>query len=100
VLEAGGLVCTEKVDRVRTCRLEPATLRAAEQWIGQRRTQWERRLDRLGAYLAEPPTPPHPDAHRARRLPGRPRHGGAARGGTNGLLDALGASLQREPASA
>ena len=32
---------------------EPAALRAAEQWISERRTSWERRLDRLGEYLAE-----------------------------------------------
>ncbi|HEU0076681.1 MAG TPA: metalloregulator ArsR/SmtB family transcription factor [Longimicrobiaceae bacterium] len=53
VLEASGLVRSEKVGRVRTCRLEPAALRAAEQWITERRAGWERRLDRLGEYLAE-----------------------------------------------
>lgn len=55
VLEAAGLVSTEKIGRVRTCRLEPAALREAEQWIGQRRTPWEHRLDRLGQALAEEP---------------------------------------------
>ena len=53
VLEASGLVRSEKVGRVRTCRIEPAALRRAEQWIAERRTTWERRLDRLGDYLAE-----------------------------------------------
>ncbi len=53
VLEASGLVRSEKVGRVRTCRIEPAALRTAEDWIAERRTSWERRLDRLGAYLAE-----------------------------------------------
>ena len=53
VLEASGLVRSEKVGRVRTCRIEPAALRPAEQWITERRTTWERRLDRLGDYLAE-----------------------------------------------
>jgi len=53
VLEDGGLVCSEKSGRVRTCRIEPASLRAAERWISERRTGWERRLDRLGALLAE-----------------------------------------------
>lgn len=52
VLEASGLVRSEKVGRVRTCRLEPAALRAAEQWISERRAGWERRLDRLGDFLA------------------------------------------------
>jgi DNA-binding transcriptional ArsR family regulator len=54
VLEESGLVQTEKIGRVRTCRIEPAGLSAAEQWIGDRRSRWERRLDRLGDLLAEP----------------------------------------------
>ena len=53
VLEESGLVQTEKIGRVRTCRIEPAGLSAAEQWIGDRRSNWERRLDRLGDLLAE-----------------------------------------------
>jgi DNA-binding transcriptional ArsR family regulator len=51
VLEASGLVRTEKVGRVRTCEINPEVLSQAEQWINQRRTEWERRLDRLGEYL-------------------------------------------------
>src|SRR3974377_1494283 len=51
VLEAAGLVRTEKVGRVRTCSIAPETLSLAEQWINARRTEWERRLDRLGDYL-------------------------------------------------
>lgn len=53
VLEASGLVRSEKLGRVRTCRLEPAALRTAERWIAKRRSSWEQRLDRLGDYLAE-----------------------------------------------
>jgi DNA-binding transcriptional ArsR family regulator len=53
VLEACGLVRSEKVGRVRTCQIEPDTLRIAENWLGGQRTTWERRLDRLGSYLAE-----------------------------------------------
>jgi DNA-binding transcriptional ArsR family regulator len=64
VLEASGLVRSEKVGRVRTCRIEPAALRAAELWISERQTSWERRLDRLGDYLAN-----HPDAPEPRRKP-------------------------------
>lgn len=56
VLERSGLVTTAKVGRVRTCRIEPSALRTAEQWIAERRRSWDRRLDRLGAYLAEEPT--------------------------------------------
>ena len=52
VLEASGLVRTQKVGRVRTCQIEAGALQRAEQWINERRTQWERRLDRLGDYLA------------------------------------------------
>lgn len=47
------LVRPAKSGRVRTCAVEPTALRAAEQWISERRLLWERRLDRLGAYLAE-----------------------------------------------
>jgi DNA-binding transcriptional ArsR family regulator len=53
VLERSGLVRSEKVGRVRTCRIEPTALSDAERWIAERRRAWERRLDRLGAYLAE-----------------------------------------------
>src|ERR671930_1116863 len=53
VLEASGLVRSEKIGRVRTCEIEPAALRPVEQWITARRSNWERRLDRLGDYLAE-----------------------------------------------
>lgn len=55
VLEAAGLVRSEKIGRVRTCSIEPGALSLAEQWINARRTEWERRLDRLGAYLANLP---------------------------------------------
>jgi len=54
VLEESGLVQTEKIGRVRTCRIESTGLSAAEQWIRDRRSMWERRLDRLGDLLAEP----------------------------------------------
>jgi DNA-binding transcriptional ArsR family regulator len=53
VLETSGLVHSEKVGRVRTCRLEPAALQPVEQWVNARRSTWERRLDRLGDYLAD-----------------------------------------------
>jgi DNA-binding transcriptional ArsR family regulator len=54
LLEDSGLVHTEKVGRVRTCRMEPAGLLAAEQWLHERRSLWERRLDRLGDILEDP----------------------------------------------
>ncbi len=51
VLESSGLVVSEKIGRVRTCRIEAQALSLAEQWINARRAEWEGRLDRLGAYL-------------------------------------------------
>jgi DNA-binding transcriptional ArsR family regulator len=53
VLEDSGLVRTEKIGRVRTCRMEPKALSAAEQWINERRSLWEQRFDKLGELLAE-----------------------------------------------
>ena len=53
VLEECGLVHTEKIGRVRTCRLDAAGFSVLEQWIRDRRSAWERRLDRLGDLLAE-----------------------------------------------
>jgi DNA-binding transcriptional ArsR family regulator len=53
VLESSGLVTSEKVGRVRTCRVEPKALMRAEDWISSQRASWEARLDRLDAYLHE-----------------------------------------------
>ena len=53
VLETSGLVKSQKVGRVRTCRLEPKALMTAEDWISSQRASWEARLDRLGEYLME-----------------------------------------------
>lgn len=52
VLEASGLVKTQKVGRVRTCTLDTTVLTQAEKWINDRRVAVERQLDRLGEYLA------------------------------------------------
>jgi DNA-binding transcriptional ArsR family regulator len=52
VLEASGLVRTEKAGRTRNCRIDSAVLGTAERWISERRALVERRLDRLGDYLA------------------------------------------------
>ncbi len=56
VLEACGLVKTEKVGRTRMCQIEGTAMTAAEQWIGDRRRGWEARLDRLGHILNEADT--------------------------------------------
>lgn len=51
LLEDSGLVRSRKRGRVRTYRLAPRPLRAAEGWLARQRTMWERRLDQLDAYL-------------------------------------------------
>ena len=56
VLEAAGLVASQKLGRVRTCRLEPAAISQAERWLSERRQDWERKLDRLADHLQR-----HPD---------------------------------------
>ena len=53
ILEECGLAQTEKLGRVRTCRIEATGFNALEQWIRDHRTLWERKLDRLGDLLAE-----------------------------------------------
>jgi DNA-binding transcriptional ArsR family regulator len=53
VLEECGLIKTEKIGRVRTCRIEPGGLAGLSQWIADRKTPAERRLDRLGDLLNE-----------------------------------------------
>jgi DNA-binding transcriptional ArsR family regulator len=54
ILEGAGLVKTEKLGRVRSCRVEVAGLRAAEEWLRARRPEWDRKLDQLEEFLDEP----------------------------------------------
>lgn len=51
VLEESGLVRTEKVGRIRTCSVDPAGLAVLAGWVADRRSIWDRRLDRLGDLL-------------------------------------------------
>ena len=53
ILEACGLVRSRKIGRVRTWRLSPRPLAAAEGWLAEQRATWERRLDQLDNYLHE-----------------------------------------------
>lgn len=53
LLENAGLVRTEKVGRVRTCRVDPDGLAVAGRWIEACRAEWSRKLDRLGVLLDE-----------------------------------------------
>ena len=62
VLEASGLLRSSKVGRTRTCSINPIALRAAEGWISERRSLWERRLDRLGDFLGSQGDIPAADA--------------------------------------
>ena len=55
VLEASGIVRSEKLGRVRTCTIEPEAFSLVELWVNERRTNWERKLDRLGEFLAAAP---------------------------------------------
>jgi DNA-binding transcriptional ArsR family regulator len=53
LLEASGLVTSEKKGRVRTCRIAPKALDAAEGWIAEQRVLWEARVDRFETYVEE-----------------------------------------------
>lgn len=53
LLEETGLVHTEKLGRVRTCRLDPTGFLALHNWVQDHRSTWERGLDRLGDLLAD-----------------------------------------------
>ena len=53
ILEESRLVYTEKLGRVRTCRIEPKGFSLLEKWIRDHRSVWEHRLERLGDLLAE-----------------------------------------------
>jgi len=67
VLEEAGLLRTEKVGRVRSCRIDPKGLALARKWLDDRRSLWERRLDRLGQLFAEENASGQP-------RPRRPKH--------------------------
>jgi len=51
VLETSGLIGSEKVGRVRTCKIKPKNLAAAETWLNEQRALWEGRADRLVEYV-------------------------------------------------
>ena len=57
VLEASGLIATEKIGRIRTCRISKDAIARVEQWLSERRHMWESHFDRLGAILEGNPVP-------------------------------------------
>src|SRR4051812_30615484 len=67
VLEQAGLVTTEKVGRVRTCRLGPRQLEDETAWIEQQRRMWDARFDQLEQVVAE--------RRRKERNDGHPKRG-------------------------
>lgn len=52
LLEAGGLVTSSKLGRVRSCQLDSKGLNPLKQWVAARQSVWENRLDALGNVLA------------------------------------------------
>jgi hypothetical protein len=73
VLETSGLVRSEKAGRVRTCRIDPKVLASAEGWFAKRRAAWERRFDRLEAFLAEEQDAQDTMEPKAPKLPKSPK---------------------------
>lgn len=53
VLEAGGLVQSDKAGRVRTYRIAPDAFGGLEAWVAERKAMWHRQFDALDALLAE-----------------------------------------------
>jgi DNA-binding transcriptional ArsR family regulator len=67
VLEAAGLVRTEKVGRLRRCEINLDTLRPVDRWIADRRAMWERAFDQRGSVLGQqPPAGADPDPRSTR----------------------------------
>src|SRR6478736_2499967 len=63
VLEQAGLVTTEKVGRVRTCRLGPRRLEDETAWIEQQRRLWDARFDELEQVVAQRRQKEQADGH-------------------------------------
>lgn len=60
VLEDAGLVTTEKIGRVRRCRLGPRRLEDEAAWIAKYREMLDARMDRLEAFLERTKGDPKP----------------------------------------
>jgi DNA-binding transcriptional ArsR family regulator len=56
VLEAAGLIGSQKIGRVRTCAIRPDGLETLEAWVAEQRSAWQRRLDALGDHLEKEET--------------------------------------------
>jgi DNA-binding transcriptional ArsR family regulator len=53
VLESSGLIVSQKVGRVRTCKLKPEKLAAIEKWYDDQRSIWESRYNNLDDLLTK-----------------------------------------------
>src|ERR1700761_5115009 len=67
VLEKAGLVATEKIGRVRTCKLGPRQLEQETAWIEHYRELWATRFDALDTLLEELKEKEKPDERRKRK---------------------------------
>lgn len=61
ILEASGIVRSEKTGRVRTCHLDAGALRTVEDWVAARRASWTADLDRLEELLMDDADTTNPD---------------------------------------
>ena len=67
VLEASGLISTEKIGRTRTCCVSAEAIARAEQWLSARRQVWEARLDRMEGHVLRMQAMERERGKRARR---------------------------------
>lgn len=51
LLERSGFVLSHKHGRVRTCRIDPERLDAAQDWLSKQKSLWETRFDRMDALV-------------------------------------------------
>lgn len=67
VLEEAGLVSTEKIGRVRTCKLGPRRLEEEAAWLDRYRQLWDARFDELDTILEELATKERVDGRKSRK---------------------------------
>lgn len=67
VLENAGLISRSRIAQTRPCKLEPAPLQEAVDFLEQYRRHWEQSLDRLDAYLKQLQSKERKDAQNKRK---------------------------------
>ena len=68
VLEQAGLVTTEKVGRVRNCKIGPSRLEEEMEWISQYRQVWDARFEALDRVIQQLKSRDKPDPRTKRRV--------------------------------